>query len=649
MESLFTITTAHGGPYFSLFYTIAFLLAIAIFIIAGFKSKYPKLLWLLISLSGALFFITGNKLFACTPDEWLLIFTKLQFPETTGKTILGGITGLIFGLFLASRLLNFRKPVIDKLAIALPIAMAIQRVGCLLGGCCFGTPTNLPWSIKYGPGFMAYNAHLDNGHIHFSDQLSLAVHPTQLYQIIGCLLIAFIVWRMRKYWKASGNLFLFSVLLYIGFRFFIEFLYDPIANSEAGVMVWGLKYVQWALAIGILLIGITIFVRDKGAGRVNSDNNSINVSLYRAAFLIIFIILTFSVFLLWFDAIEKLIICLLLVPTVILLSINVFKYLTIPKLRWITALLFIGCFILTSQNRTTYHSRLNKRAINNPKIKVTTFQEIAISSTIGMYHNYVRDIFMETRTGSGCGGPYTYQVPVLGVPKLREHRFTSGGIEFFHNRLAERLINKDKLKIGFAVYLGNDHERSVTSLDTIPVSDSYSTFSFNPRFQYDVELIGIRVGMHIGKLRYADLVNTDYYNGNQIHNIKTINIYPDIGLRVGPYHLFYFTWQMSSGTLSNSPVMRYRYGIGTGLGKFYDSSIEIGIANDNCFYLNAIAKINERCLIEAVLASDFVPKDKSYIGNINDDNNRVNSRNLFSLGFRYRFNFKEKPLKTKNR
>jgi phosphatidylglycerol:prolipoprotein diacylglycerol transferase len=46
-----------------------------------------------------------------------------------------------FGLPLGSTL--------DLTLPGLPLAHAIGRVGCLLGGCCFGAPSRLPWALVY--------------------------------------------------------------------------------------------------------------------------------------------------------------------------------------------------------------------------------------------------------------------------------------------------------------------------------------------------------------------------------------------------------------------------------------------------------------------------------------------------------------------
>jgi phosphatidylglycerol:prolipoprotein diacylglycerol transferase len=48
--------------------------------------------------------------------------------------------------------------------------MAFYRIGCVLIGCCYGTPTDLPWAVIYtNPASRA--------------PLNIPIHPTQLYHL----------------------------------------------------------------------------------------------------------------------------------------------------------------------------------------------------------------------------------------------------------------------------------------------------------------------------------------------------------------------------------------------------------------------------------------------------------------------------------
>ncbi|MBN1764844.1 MAG: prolipoprotein diacylglyceryl transferase [Sedimentisphaerales bacterium] len=67
-----------------------------------------------------------------------------------GLEFLGGFIGalVVMVLYFRKQKLNIFK-FLDILAPALMLGLAFGRVGCLLNGCCFGAPTDLPWGIRF--------------------------------------------------------------------------------------------------------------------------------------------------------------------------------------------------------------------------------------------------------------------------------------------------------------------------------------------------------------------------------------------------------------------------------------------------------------------------------------------------------------------
>lgn len=77
----------------------------------------------------------------------------------------------------------------DRLAPSLAVAMVVVRCGCLLCGCCHGTPADLPWAFAFAPHSPAWRAHLERGWITPEDTASLSVHPLQIYFALASALI----------------------------------------------------------------------------------------------------------------------------------------------------------------------------------------------------------------------------------------------------------------------------------------------------------------------------------------------------------------------------------------------------------------------------------------------------------------------------
>lgn len=101
----------------------------------------------------------------------------------TGFAFQGGLLGVAMGLPLAATWAGVHPFVLtDACAVALPVAHAVGRLGCLSYGCCYGRPSDAPWAVRYR--CHEAKAVWEGG---FHD---IALHPTPLYQVAGCLVHA---------------------------------------------------------------------------------------------------------------------------------------------------------------------------------------------------------------------------------------------------------------------------------------------------------------------------------------------------------------------------------------------------------------------------------------------------------------------------
>jgi phosphatidylglycerol:prolipoprotein diacylglycerol transferase len=88
----------------------------------------------------------------------------------------GGLAwqGFVLGVAVLAIILRLgRKPVWLTLGCCSPglaLAHAVSRIGCLSHGCCYGSPTDLPWAIH-------------------SARLNAMVHPTQIYSALSELVV----------------------------------------------------------------------------------------------------------------------------------------------------------------------------------------------------------------------------------------------------------------------------------------------------------------------------------------------------------------------------------------------------------------------------------------------------------------------------
>jgi len=138
-----------------------------------------------------------------------------------GAYLGGGIAALVVAKWQRISVGKF----LDCCAPAIALAIAIGRIGCFLNGCCHGQISSLPWAMRFPEDSGPYFSHLHDGLI-APDQLSLPVHPTQLYESLYALLLFLFLLQYRKHQKREGELFAVLFVLYSLGRFFIEFLRD---------------------------------------------------------------------------------------------------------------------------------------------------------------------------------------------------------------------------------------------------------------------------------------------------------------------------------------------------------------------------------------------------------------------------------------
>lgn len=134
----------------------------------------------------------------------------------SGGVFYGGLllaTGVAFWYMRRHRLPLWTT--CDAFAPGIALGQAVGRVGCLMAGCCYGKPTELPWGITFTHPLAASNV---------GTPLDVSLHPTQLYESAAVLVIlALLLLLERRGRSFPGRTFWCYLLLYPSARFGIEF------------------------------------------------------------------------------------------------------------------------------------------------------------------------------------------------------------------------------------------------------------------------------------------------------------------------------------------------------------------------------------------------------------------------------------------
>ena len=172
-----------------------------------------------------------------------------------GLVFYGGLFGGLMGGIAYLKLI--KAPLIAACDMILPyvaLGGAITRVGCFLNGCCWGSPTGLPWAVSFPKGSFAYARQLKEGLIDVTAESSLPVHPTQLYSVVGLLIVFAIMRYAYKHRRNTGQIVLLYFLLYGIMRFTIEFFRGDSARSVFGMTV------SQTISLVLILGSIAVFM-----------------------------------------------------------------------------------------------------------------------------------------------------------------------------------------------------------------------------------------------------------------------------------------------------------------------------------------------------------------------------------------------------
>ncbi|HET9503237.1 MAG TPA: prolipoprotein diacylglyceryl transferase family protein [Hymenobacter sp.] len=242
---------------------MAFALYVGLLLAQGYRRGYAWRSWLPLVAAATLALVLGCQLVFLAPADWLAwLGGDVELARTVAggpRSVVGGAAFSLGAVLALRRALGFRGwGVLDAFAGPLCWALAVQSVGCVLVGCCWGEPTATgTWGLLYGPGTPAYAAQLAQGLLGAGAPHALPVVPTQFYHLLLCAgtgLALHLLRRRAAGWPGGSRYLLAMGLLCLG-RWGIEFWRDAAGEpllaaplALAGYALPGLG-LQWLLLL----------------------------------------------------------------------------------------------------------------------------------------------------------------------------------------------------------------------------------------------------------------------------------------------------------------------------------------------------------------------------------------------------------------
>jgi phosphatidylglycerol:prolipoprotein diacylglycerol transferase len=183
--------------------------------------------------------LVGAKLLLVAVD---FSYFRNQPRELLSLVRAGGVFygGLIAAFLTAVALVRRYRlplwPTADAFAPGIALGHIIGRLGCLLAGCCYGRPSDVPWAITFTDPIAAANV---------GTPLQVPLHPTQIYDAAAeALILAILLFSEKRGRPFAGRTFWLYMLLYAISRFVIE-----IYRGDERGMIFGISTSQFVALV----------------------------------------------------------------------------------------------------------------------------------------------------------------------------------------------------------------------------------------------------------------------------------------------------------------------------------------------------------------------------------------------------------------
>lgn len=156
-----------------------------------------------------------------------------------GSVFYGGLLGILLVSWIYRKKRRLSRRYNDAVAIGVPVFHTFGRIGCFLGGCCYGLECKVGFIYHYSQA---------------PDANGVRRFPVQLLEAAFNACLALVLYRFFRKKKLEGRLINVYLYAYPAFRFLDEFLRG---DTYRGLW-WGLSTSQWVSLL--LILGNTVYL-----------------------------------------------------------------------------------------------------------------------------------------------------------------------------------------------------------------------------------------------------------------------------------------------------------------------------------------------------------------------------------------------------
>ena len=502
---------------FGPFYVAALLGAYLTAAVMGYRRGWPPASWLLVLAAAGLGGIVGTRVLPIALDAVRALIDGGIAPEASVKRIPGAIAGALLGAEVARRALGIRQSVLEPLAYSGLVALVLVRVGCLLAGCCFGTPTDGVLGATYASGSFVHGFHIAEGVVGAGAAGPHAVHPVPLYDIVFALGLLALLPAVSRRLRIAGNLCWATVGAYAVHRFAQDFVRAREVEAFAG-----LTSVQVAMAVtAVLALGWVLLSERRARQKPALASAPLaEAPVARLVGLLVALLAARVALDGWLTAPESVSLFVRLLPAAGAVAVVLWRHAAAPHLRWTaTALaaglpLVMGFQILTPEADSTGADGGTER-----------FTMFAVEAH---------------------GGTGVYQEQEVCDSNLNQYRTAGVGI-------AHVTVDIDRAftrELGLGLSGGTQENADPGS--TREGEPGVNTYDAHAYVRLEGKNFGGHFGARVGEITYLGADEDD-----------VVNIVPTFGFRAGPRR-FHLQGGVFDGSLMGSPAPSVHFGLGTG-------------------------------------------------------------------------------------